>query len=90
MARDPEAQEYYRLFLAPGGEHCPSCSVIPPGMKMMDIIRDWVEKGVPPETLPVVGESRRGDRLERNICMYPAVQHYIGGDMTKPSSFQCV
>ncbi|KAH7142655.1 tannase and feruloyl esterase [Dactylonectria estremocensis] len=90
LAHDPNAQDYYRFFLAPGGEHCYFCAVVPPIMKMMDIMVDWVEKDVAPETLPVVGDNRHGIHLERNICMYPRVQHYTGGDMASPSAFKCV
>lgn len=90
LARDPDVQEYYRFFVAPGASHCLTCGLVPPVMKMMDIIVGWVEKGVAPDTLPVAGDNRDGVRLERDICMYPRVQHYVGGDMTKASSFKCV
>lgn len=59
-------------------------------MKVMDAMVDWVEKGITPETLPAVGENKYGVRLERDICMYPRVQHYVGGGMTKQSTVKFV
>lgn len=90
LAVDPSAQDYYRLFIAPGAGHCANCGLTPPTMRLLDIMVDWVESGVAPDTLPVVGDNNDGVRLERDICMYPRVQHYVGGDMTKVSSFTCV
>ncbi|SPO01598.1 related to tannase precursor [Cephalotrichum gorgonifer] len=90
LTHDPNAQDYYRLFLLPGADHCVICGVRPPVMKMMEILVDWVERGKAPETLPVAGENRYGDHLERDVCMYPRVQHYVGGDMEERSSFICV
>ncbi|KAF7536056.1 hypothetical protein G7Z17_g13095 [Cylindrodendrum hubeiense] len=90
LAGDPNAQDYYRFFLAPGASHCVTCGLVPPTMKLMDIMVNWVEKGIAPDTLPVIGDNKYGARLERNICMYPRVQHYIGGDVAKESSFTCV
>ena len=90
LAVDPSAQDYYRLFIAPGASHCANCGLTPPTMRLLDIIVDWVERGVAPDTVPVVGDNNDGVRLERGICMYPRVQHYVGGDMTKASSFTCV
>lgn len=68
-----KAYGYYRLFLAPGASHCLTCGVLPPVMKMMDIMVDWVETGVAPETLPAVGENSYGVHLERDLCMYPRI-----------------
>jgi hypothetical protein len=89
LAMDPNAHDYCLLFIAPGVSHSPY-GVTPPIVKMVDVIVDWVEKGVAPETLPVAGKNRDGVFLERDLCLYPRVQHYVGGDMTKPSSFKCV
>ena len=58
-------------------------------MKLLDITVDWVGEGVEPDTLPVVGDNRKGVHLERDIYMHSRVQHYVGGDMTKATSFKC-
>ena len=87
---DPKAHDYYRFFVAPGAAHCLACGLVPDPMGLMDIMVAWTEEGIAPETLPVAGDNKDGTRLERDICMYPRVQHYVGGDYTKPSSFTCV
>lgn len=90
LARDPHAHDYYRFFLAPGAEHCLTCGMNPSVLGLLEVLQNWVEHGVAPETLLVRGsESIGGAGWERNICMYPRVQHYIGGDKSKVSSFTC-
>ncbi|KAH8714639.1 Tannase/feruloyl esterase [Ilyonectria robusta] len=88
LKKDPDASDYYRLFLAPGAGHCFGCGPTPP--LTMDYIVDWVEKGIAPETLRASGPDGNGVAVERDLCMYPRVQHYVGGDATVPSSFACV
>ncbi|EEU35373.1 uncharacterized protein NECHADRAFT_42743 [Fusarium vanettenii 77-13-4] len=88
LRHDSEAQNYYRLFLAPGAGHCFGCGPTPP--MSVDFMVDWVERGIEPTSLRAVGADGHGNMVERNICMYPQVQHYVGGDPTVPSSFVCV
>jgi len=90
LARDPQASEYYRFFVSPGSLHCTACGMLPHVMDVMEVMVDWVEKGIAPDTLPAKGTNRNGVELTRNICMYPRVQHYVGGDIEDPSSFKCV
>ncbi|KAK9419692.1 putative Carboxylic ester hydrolase [Seiridium unicorne] len=88
LSRDSEAPDYYRFFVAPGAGHCFNCGPTPP--PPMDYIVDWVEKGVAPDVLHAAGLNGLGVQVERNLCMYPKVQHYAGGDSTLASSFICV
>ncbi|KAK6082280.1 feruloyl esterase b precursor protein [Seiridium cupressi] len=88
LSRDPEAPDYYRFFVAPGAGHCFNCGPTPP--PTMDYIVDWVEKGAAPDVLHAVGLNGLGVQVERDLCMYPMVQHYAGGDPTLASSFICV
>ncbi|KAI1418397.1 tannase and feruloyl esterase [Hypoxylon sp. FL1857] len=85
---DPEAQDYYRFFVAPGSGHCFNCGPSPP--PTLDYIVDWVENAVAPDTLRAKGLNGLGVPVERDLCMYPKVQHYVGGDPTVASSFICV
>lgn len=85
---DPNAHNYYRLFLAPGADHSIDAGIVPENPFMALV--DWVEHGKAPETLRVSGPNANGARMERDICMYPRVQHYVGGDAALPSSFNCV
>ncbi|KAE9573104.1 putative feruloyl esterase [Colletotrichum fructicola] len=88
LAKDPEAHDYYRLFVAPGAGHCFNCGPSPP--LSMDPIIHWVEDGVAPDTLRASGANGLGVHVERDICMYPGIQHYLGGDPNVASSFTCV
>ncbi|KAI0517856.1 tannase and feruloyl esterase [Xylaria bambusicola] len=85
---DPDAADYYRFFVAPGSGHCFNCG--PSSPPTMQYIVDWVEKGIAPDTLRASGLNGLGVQVERNLCMYPKVQHYAGGDPTVASSFICV
>lgn len=87
LAKDPEAHDYYRFFVAPGAGHCFSCGPSPPFS--MDPIVNWVENGVAPDTLRASGSNGLGVHAERDICMYPGIQHYVGGDPNVASSFKC-
>lgn len=90
LERDPQASEYFRFFVSPGSQHCYTCGVVPHVMDVMGVLVDWVEKGNEPDILRAKGKNRDGVALERDACVYPRVQHYVGGDMADPSSFACV
>lgn len=90
LKQDPKAQDFYRLFLGPGASHCVTCGIVPPIEDLMNVITDWVENQNPPETLRGRGQDIQGSAVERDLCMYPRVQHYVGGDSTKPEAFVCV
>ncbi|KAI0973200.1 Tannase/feruloyl esterase [Xylaria arbuscula] len=88
LEKDPKAHDYYRLFLAPGADHSMDWGLAP--TDPLTALIDWVEHGKSPQTLRVAGLNAYGTHVERDICMYPQVQHYAGGDPTLPSSFICV
>ncbi|KFZ12986.1 hypothetical protein V501_03940 [Pseudogymnoascus sp. VKM F-4519 (FW-2642)] len=90
LKRDPNAQDFYRFFLAPGASHSMSVNISPSRQEMMKAIQGWVENDTAPETLRAVGPGRDGTTLERDLCMYPRLQHYRGGDGSRPNSFICV
>ncbi|KAK0622323.1 Tannase/feruloyl esterase [Immersiella caudata] len=88
LAKDGEAQDFYRLFLAPGADH----DVAGPGVSdedCIDYIVDWVEHGRANDTLSAAGITPMGVATRRDICMYPRVQHYRGGDPSLSTSFAC-
>ena len=85
LTRDPSAHDYYRFFPAPGVEHCGGGAGATPSDPLAAVV-DWVEKGVAPETLPAV--TADGTR-KRNLCMYPQVAFYTGGDTADANSFVC-
>lgn len=77
--------EFYRLFLAPGVEHCGAGNGAQPSNPFAQLM-DWVEKGLVPDVMPATGGI--GDR---NLCPYPKNLVYTGtGDLTVASSWRCV
>jgi len=86
LSRDLKAQDFYRLFLAPGADY-EGAGIAVSDEDSLDYIVDWVEHRRANETLRAAGTTRMGDLAQRDICMYPRVQHYAGGDPSLPSSF---
>ena len=89
LAKDPKAQDYYRLFLAPGADHT-GAGITVSDEECLDYIVNWVEHGRVKETLRAAGATGMGVLAQRDICMYPRVQHYKAGDPSLPSSFICI
>ncbi|MEJ2853099.1 MULTISPECIES: tannase/feruloyl esterase family alpha/beta hydrolase [unclassified Saccharothrix] len=78
--------EFYRLFLAPGVEHCGGGKGAVPTNPLGALV-DWVEKGKAPATLPAA--TTDGSRT-RDLCAYPRVSRYTGhGDPAVASSYRC-
>ncbi|WP_394427893.1 tannase/feruloyl esterase family alpha/beta hydrolase [Streptomyces sp. SGAir0957] len=80
--------DFYRLFLAPNTSHC--------GLNGQDgsadglaALTDWVEHGKAPATLPATLINTDGQKVERDLCAYPRVSHYKGGDPALADSFRC-
>jgi hypothetical protein len=90
-ALDTDVDQYYKLFLAPGLQHCGGG----PGANPVDIalqqLVKWVENGTSPSTIPAVGtQSVNGTVLSRDLCPYPLVSVYQGGVSTDASSYRCI
>ena len=86
---DPDVESYYRYFRAPGVQHCGNGLGPYPGSALDSLVR-WVEDGVAPEVLAAESLPLNGTVIERNLCLYPRDQVYVGGDPNVASSFQCV
>lgn len=86
---DHRAGDFYRYFVAPGVGHC-SGGVGPAPFKELDALVAWVEGGVVPETL-AASIVLPGTNITRqqNLCAYPLVSAYQGGDHMEASSFEC-
>lgn len=69
-------QEWFRLFLVPGGGHCPA---VPQGMSALI---DWVENGLPPASLAQTTNVRK-------LCPFPQAAIFQGGDPASPDSYSC-
>lgn len=90
LERDPNTADYYRLFVAPATDHGFVEGLAPSVNGTLSKLIDWVENGIAPETLDGSGLSPQGVPLKRDLCLYPRVQHYNGGDITVASSYTCV
>jgi feruloyl esterase len=82
-------QEFFRLFLMPGVDHCAGG----PGADHFDglsALRSWVEKGLAPDRIIASSRSESAVRFTRPLCPYPKVGRYKGtGDIADASSFEC-
>lgn len=90
-ALDADTTDYYRFFPVPGLGHCGGGTGWFPG-DALDSLVDWVENGKAPETLyaEVLGENPENITRSVELCAYPKVLTYVGGDGNQPSSFTCV
>ncbi|KAF1925130.1 feruloyl esterase B precursor [Didymella exigua CBS 183.55] len=85
-----EVDQFYRLFLAPGVEHCGG-GIGPAPSSALSMLVDWVEKGEAPEVLGAETKDVRGEAVTRDLCAYPGKLKYMGlGDAKRASSWTCV
>lgn len=83
------ADEFVRLFLAPGMHHCAGG----PGPNTFDslsAIERWVENGAAPER--IVASHSSGDKVDRTrpLCPEPQVARYVGsGSIDSAENFRC-
>lgn len=89
MGGAKSADEFYRLFLAPGVAHC-GLGAGPVPNRPMDQLVDWVEKGEPPMTLDAQTSDAEGELVSRDLCRWPRKLKYMGvGDAKRASSWSC-
>jgi hypothetical protein len=88
-ATDESVHDFYRLFLAPGVNHCFGGNGAYPG-GTFDAMREWVENGVAPDTL-TASSVNISPSFQRVLCPYPMKQVYDGtGNATAGEGFTCV
>ena len=85
MGGNMAVNEFYRTFLAPGVGHCFGGTGHAPVDPLRALV-DWVEEGKAPDVL--YAETLDGS-VTRNLCPWPLVERYKGGDVTKAESFTC-
>ena len=83
-------EQFARLFMAPGVQHCGGGPGPAPADPLAALI-DWVERGRAPRTLDAVRRDASGNVTQsRPLCLYPAVARYKGrGDVAEAASFTC-
>lgn len=84
----PALQDTYRLFMAPGMQHCGGGNA-PNVLDPVTAVIDWVEAGRAPDALIAVQQRADGTQRSRPLCPYPQAAAYTGGDADKSSSFVC-
>lgn len=84
---DPQLSDYIRLFLLPGVLHCGG-GPGPDELDWIELVRDWVEKGIPPERVVLTKSHEGKTTLTRPVFPYPFKAIYDEkGDPNKESSF---
>ncbi|KAF2026535.1 tannase and feruloyl esterase [Setomelanomma holmii] len=85
-----EVDNYYRVFLAPGVEHCGG-GIGPVPKDPLEALVNWVEHDEPPETLDAEILDHEGDLVTQDLCLWPGVSHHMGiGNVKRASSWSCI
>jgi len=77
MGGTSAVDEFYRLFLAPGVEHC-GCGKGPVPVDALEKLVKWVEEGKEPENLRAETVDVDGSAVKRKLCKYPAKPRWNG------------
>ncbi|VUC30644.1 unnamed protein product [Clonostachys rosea] len=89
MSGPSKVNDFFRLFLAPGVDHCagtPSLGAVP--TDPFAALVSWVEEKKAPAHLPAqVSGPQGGDRI---ICPYPLTAKYQADGNASAASFDCV
>ncbi len=96
MGSGDAVDQFYRVFAAPGVQHCAG-GVGPEPTDPLDVLVRWVENGSAPDTLPAMKMAQAGSTttkasgvITRNLCRYPSVLQYKGvGDASLAESWGC-
>jgi feruloyl esterase len=82
-------QDWLRLFMVPGMEHCGGGSG-PNQVNWMAALERWRESGIAPDRLIASRVSNNRVDMTRPICSYPAVAKYNGvGSTNDAANFVC-
>ena len=83
-----ETRDFFRLFMAPGMQHCRGG----PGPSQFDAqaaIEAWVEEGIAPDRIEASLVEDGNLTRTRPLCPYPETARYVGGDPDQAASFVC-
>jgi feruloyl esterase len=82
-------QDWLRLFMVPGMEHCGG-GPGPAQVNWMAALERWRESGIAPDRLIASRVSDNHVNMTRPICSYPAVAKYNGvGSTNDAANFAC-
>jgi feruloyl esterase len=84
-----KTQQFARLFMVPGMQHCKG-GVGPTKFDPLSAIEKWREEGIAPKKM-IASKSENGKVIEtRPLCPYPQAAIYKGsGDTNKSANFVC-
>ncbi|PWU10837.1 MAG: tannase/feruloyl esterase family alpha/beta hydrolase [Terriglobia bacterium] len=81
--------DWYRLFMAPGMQHCGG-GPGPNQFNMMGTLERWREGGVAPEMITATHVTGASVDMTRPLCPYPQIAVYKGvGSTNDAASFTC-
>ncbi|KAH8904028.1 feruloyl esterase B [Coniochaeta sp. PMI_546] len=85
--------DFFRLFLAPGTDHC-GLGAVPgaaPPTDALGALVAWVERGTAPDVLDAATLPGAEPAFTRRLCRFPLVAEYDGrGDPGVGESYRCV
>ncbi|CAN5856276.1 tannase/feruloyl esterase family alpha/beta hydrolase [soil metagenome] len=85
-ANGPAWDAASRFYMVPGMAHCAGGNAFDT-FDLLGPVVEWVEQGKAPAA--VVAARRPPAKEQRPMCPHPSYAHYVGGDVTKPESFEC-
>jgi len=89
MGGTEAVNDFYRLFYAPGVNHCGG-GYGPVPTDPLSALVAWVENGTITDTIAAQFTDDSGDVVTHDICHYPLVSRYNGyGDPKVASSYDC-
>jgi pimeloyl-ACP methyl ester carboxylesterase len=82
--------EFYRLFMVPGGGHCSSVSLpqTPEEWHVMEPLIKWVEDNVAPASV-LATTPQDGSGRTRKLCPWPETAVLMGEDEDDSESYEC-
>ena len=89
LGGNKQVDDFYRLFLLPGVDHCGG-GTGPQPTDALGALVNWVEKGQAPATLAASVTNADGKTVTRDVCRYPMVARYTGhGDTASAANYRC-
>jgi feruloyl esterase len=84
-----KTQEFFRLFMMPGMQHC-SGGPGPDRFDGLGALRQWVEQGVAPDKMIATHYTGNVADRSRPLCPYPEVARWTGtGSTDDAANFEC-
>lgn len=86
-----DVNDFYRLFMVPGGGHCGAASYyphVPATYHVLPKLVEWLEQGRAPESILSTGPPDGSNRT-RKLCSWPETAKFVGGDVDHAASYEC-